>query len=394
MTKLKCMYAIMVIFVPSIVLIVVPNTSLQSIMSKISFQLSKTMYHTGSGPYLLHPKEGPDLTIRAVYFDNRAREGHKNVSVFLIEARKKIIDNDWISACEIDGSTSNDFEVHQLFINGWVGKIIDEKPFLTHTMALLDCYDMKARNGCVTRLHFKSSKNGFVVPVESERPYYMPVVHGGPEYKTASCIGIIYANPPYLKDWLNYQRTIGVDHVFMVADNSFTGVSDSYIKEARESGFLTLEVWTARLKSNIQVQYHSQMLAYHDCMYKSQGSYDYMLFCDQDDFFIPQMKNKSLKYYISHWCFKGTCEFDWNEFYPDCGMKVGPVRDGNLSKLLVSKTHLDTHIKKCLHKLSSILEVGIHDARRMFATHQIVKVPYSVAYVAHIRKYRRPRNKC
>ena len=57
-----------------------------------------------------------------------------------------------------------------------------------------------------------------------------------------------------------------------------------------------------------------------------------------------------------------------------------------LTSLLLSDKHKKTPYKKCLHRLSAIVEVSIHDAQEMLVGYHAVEVPGDVAYVAHIRQ--------
>ena len=118
-----------------------------------------------------------------------------------------------------------------------------------------------------------------------------------------------------------------------------------------------------------------------------------MIFYDQDDFFVSNV-NRTIQYYIDNWCYKGSCSFEWIEYYPDCGMKSNVAKNGNLTSLLVSNTHKITHLSKCLHKLSAVIEIGIHDVQEMVKGYRSVKVPRDIGYVAHLRKWRRPQTHC
>ena len=273
-------------------------------------------------------------------------------------------------------------------------------------MAMVDCFNLPAKNGSRAAILYKTSPNGIVIPAESERPLLIPIPsipeqdseESTNSYKIAACIAVVYGHPPFLKDWLHYQKVIGVDHVHMITENSFVehgGLRQQYIIDTVAEGFLSVDVWVTRLRNNVEIQYHSQMLAYHDCIYRFQGVYDYMLFADQDDFFIPLVPGqKTLHYYIDNWCYKGSCLFKWIEYYPDCGMKPESRADGNITMLLTSSVHKAVPFDKCLHRLSTTIEIGIHDPREMIAGHEAVSVPSQVAYVAHVRRYRRPHMGC
>ena len=391
---------------PVLLFIVLPRVSLRSIADSVSYSLSKKLYNVRDPGYRVDPSSSPDLIVRSVYFDDRRRNGHENALVFLVEVRKFVLSRGRIVACAVGDRRSTQVKVHTININGWVGDYVDEKPFLSHTMALVDCYDLPAQNGTAPSLHYKriDVPNAMVLPAVSLRPLVIipqsnsPVTNSGSgaqQYRIAACIGVVYGRPQsQLGNWLRYQRTIGVDHVHMIVDDSFVdsrGLEDGEVKKSLGDGFLSVDVWKARLRSNVEIQYHSQMLAYHDCIYQFRSRYEYMIFTDQDDFFVPLIPGeKKLHHYIDRWCYKGSCAFDWIEYYPDCGMKQTSAPDGNLTSLLVSDIRNKTPYKKCLHRLSAMIEIGIHDAREVLNGYHAVEVPGDVAYVAHVRQSRRP----
>ena len=386
-------------------LIALPYFSLQPVLDSISYKLSQRFYHVQLPRFIPGTSDSPSMTVRSVYFDSRPRYGYHNASVFMVEMRKTIIHDSLITGCLVGGLFSSEFKIHSLNINGWRGNFVDEKPFLSHTMAMVDCFNLPAKNGSKAALLYKTSPNGILIPAESERPLLIPhtlqstLQESGQKqnsypYKIATCVAVVYGRPPFLKDWLHYQKTIGVDHVHMIIEDSFVqygGLQQEYVNDAIKEGFLSVDVWVTRLRNNVEIQYHSQMLAYHDCIYRFQGVYDYMLFMDQDDFFIPVVSNqKTIHYYIDNWCYRGSCLFKWIEYYPDCGMSPESRSDGNITRLLTSSVHKSLPFDKCLHKMASTIEVGIHDPREMMAGHHSVPVPSHVAYVAHVRTHRRP----
>ena len=50
-----------------------------------------------------------DLIIHSVHFDNRARNGHDNVTVFLVGANKTIFDSKWIIGCAVGKAVASNF---------------------------------------------------------------------------------------------------------------------------------------------------------------------------------------------------------------------------------------------------------------------------------------------
>lgn len=276
----------LILLVCLIIVSVIKQLSLEPLKVKINSQLSKTFYNQ-LGRYNSEFSSGPDLIVRSVYVDKRHRYGHQNISVFLIEVRKHFLyaSAGLISGCVIGDSFTNDINIRPIYINGRTGKLIDEKPSLTHAMALVECFDLPATNGSRASVLYKTHKEGFVIPAESERPVLIPYQYNeSSHYRIAACMGVVYGQPRYLIHWLQYQKAIGVEHVHIIAEDSFRDFDKPYIKAALSSGFVTIDKWKVWLTLNREILYHSQMLAYHDCIYRFQGTYDYVMLVDQDDF--------------------------------------------------------------------------------------------------------------
>ncbi len=49
------------------------------------------------------------MKVHSVYFDDRARNGHDNVSMFLVGANTTIFDENWIVGCGVGNKDAVDF---------------------------------------------------------------------------------------------------------------------------------------------------------------------------------------------------------------------------------------------------------------------------------------------
>jgi len=70
-----------------------------------------------------------------------------------------------------------------------------------------------------------------------------------------------------------------------------------------------------------------------------------------------------------------------------------------MTKVLNSTVHVERNVGKSLHKLSMVIDTGVHQAESVILKaetksvkyhHGIVKIPDDEAYVAHIRKDKKP----
>ena len=349
-----------------------------------------------------------DVIVRAVFLDDRPRYGHQRAAVFLVEMRKTILEKSLIVGCTVGRHNGGSFRIFQLSLNTWLHK---DHPDLTHDFVLLECYGLPSvDNGSVAFITYKTLASGCnsaenhscMISVQSERPFYISPPYKPPtdgrkyNFKIAVCLAVVFARPPWLKEWLQYQKAIGIDHIHMIADDSFVkagGFRNRYIKQAIQDGFLSTDVWHMWLNSS-QVWYHSQGLAYQDCVYRFHHQYDYLFVLDTDDFFVPAVSGEpKLPYYIQRYsCYKGTYTFQWMYFYPDCGMKGEVPKDGNITKQLVSNQYWDRS-QKSLHYLPDTLDVDVHNRGYTLQYYRIY-IPRKIAYVAHMRKGIKPKNGC
>jgi len=341
-----------------------------------------------------------DLFVRAVYFDDRPRDDHRNVSVFLVVCLKNITDKKLILGCQVDDHKASQFSV----------KLIGETPLwrafypqIDHEEVLVHCYDLPARNGSKGYITYKKSPSSEVTIAASERPLLIPP----PRVKPTSSMGVkynmtivtcakIFRQPPWLKEWLTYQRTLGVDHVHLDAEDSFVksgGLEKPWIKELLSEGFLSVDVWKEYL-GMWEIWYHNQGLIYEDCPYRFRGTYDYIVMLDTDDFFVPrEPRELKLHYYINRYCRWngiGSCKFRWVEYFPDTyGFNNKSTVDGNITRALKSFSHYNQGNPKSLHRTTALIDTATHYAYIMMPEYKIYDVSVNVAYVAHVRKWKK-----
>ncbi len=127
-------------------------------------------------------------------------------------------------------------------------------------------------------------------------------------------------------------------------------------------------------------------------MYCYQGVYEYTLFFDLDDFFIPRLPNEtSILYYLNRFLPKNnqaTVTFHWLSLFPECGLTQPKslAKDGNVTRLLTVKQYWDTKNTKfaCRPHLTTCL--SIHTALLLTKNAKAVPTPDSnIAYVGHFR---------
>ena len=349
-----------------------------------------------------------DVIVRAVYFDNRHRDGHSNVSVFLVEVRMTILEKNGIVGCAVGGHIATVFRILPLRLNVlWVHH---HHPELTHDTIMVNCYDLPVENGSTAYIMYKKHNESSVVTcVESEFPLMVPAppehTHSNLawDFTVAVCTAMTYGSPPLLTEWLQYQRALSVDHIHIMAEDSFVlavGVENEALQEAIKEGYVSMDVWKPWLNQR-QVYYHSQVLAHEACLYRLLGTYSYVMLVDLDEFFIPRVPGqKSLHYYAQQCCRYGTkcgsCHFREFMYFPDCGLRGKVDEDGNITANLLSNVTIEQPtVGKSIHIPATIFDVGCQRAEVFVKGYRRSEFPMEKAYVAHIRKGRMPpQGKC
>lgn len=349
-----------------------------------------------------------DVIIRAVYFDDRPRNKHQNASVFLVLVWKPITDNKLITGCQV-GETragAGQYEV-KLIGETKMWRIYPAYNKIDHEEALVHCYDLPAQNGSQAFLYYKTSNVTEERRVKAERLLMFPA----PRITPSSPAGVkfnltfftctkVYGNPPWLKEWLAHQRDIGAEHVHLIADESFfRGIPKElsyHLEQLIREGFLSVDFWIGWLNNGKEVWYHNQGLILEDCVYQFRGTYDYVFILDTDDFFTPRVPGQPLvQHYIKDMCYKGkksSCKFRWVEYYPDYfGLNSSvPLVNGNVTDQLKNYTHLNQGNRKSVHRTQAMIDAATHYAFEIMPGLERVEVPVHKAYVAHIRKGKKP----
>lgn len=99
------------------------------------------------------------------------------------------------------------------------------------------------------------------------------------QYKYNVSICAIFLNEsPYMKEWIEFHKMIGVDHFYLynnMSTDDYQSVLDPYIEE----GIVTLIDWNVP---------HGQISAYWDCVRRIRGESRWVGFIDLDEFVVPR----------------------------------------------------------------------------------------------------------
>ena len=372
------------------------------------------------------PKEGPagngslkystlleslskSIVVRRAYFDIRNRSGHENAVVFMVDVISSLTPN-MFTGCRIGPIESSKVHYQQPGSYRFAIKV----HHATKSVAIVDCFDVYGvRDGDPAFLKITHREIGSLevktVEVKSQGNVIVPqsmkdLSTSHPSVITCVATVRMAEIPPddggMLYQWIRYQKTIGVDHVHVIADDTVVtvgGFDHPIITEALKENFLSIDLWP-RWFNTTEIYHSSQHLGSNDCVYRFQGVYDYLLIADMDDFFVPRGKSKSIKTYLKRWCTgkKASCNFQWHQWYPDCGWSpesVGP--DGNLTTTVHTQKMKKIGNYKSAHQIQALVDVGRHSVKSVLPGYQnMSRVPFREAYFAHLRKGYKPRNGC
>jgi len=92
-----------------------------------------------------------------------------------------------------------------------------------------------------------------------------------------SICGIFKNEAPYIKEWIEYHKLVGVDHIYLYNNNS-TDEFHKIIVPYIANGFVDLIEWKYE---------HMQMEAYHNCFNRFRNESNWIGFIDLDEFIVP-----------------------------------------------------------------------------------------------------------
>ncbi len=349
------------------------------------------------------PSLSKDLIVHSSYFDSRPRNGHNNVTVLFVNVNRTILDNKWILGCGGNNVRATSYEVYSIFENVLMHYWLGPKPVIYENEMIL-CYDLPVKNGSSVYAAYKPSANSsFELLSYSRQPLFFPAPKvkpkEGDDFTVVVCSKLYNIHAPWIKEFIQYQRTLGVDHIeFSVLDSFIKDdgydkrvLNDPVVRDALRDGFINFSVWPETYEKNGEAYNHSENLRKLACIYRYIGTYDYVMPLDTDDFFNPVGPSKKLKDYIRQYCYTepaASCRFDWVRFYPDFGHdgNIGP--EGNVTAHLNVKKNTFQKNFKSVHSTKAIRDASFHDARCpecLAPGYKMISIPQSVAYVAHIR---------
>lgn len=122
-------------------------------------------------------------------------------------------------------------------------------------------------------------------------------------YKVSVC-AIFKNEASYLKEWIEFNHVVGVEHFYLYNNNSeddYLSVINPYIK----SGLVTLIQWP---------QNQAQMECYNDCINKYSQETQWLGFIDIDEFIVPKSTNTIYDFLQPFENKRGSVKIYWRMF--------------------------------------------------------------------------------
>ena len=356
-----------------------------------------------------------NLIVHSAHFDDRARNGHDNVTMLFIGVNKTIFDLKLIVGCGVGSKEASNFTfrftAEDILMHNWLGP----QPF-PYEEIVVECYDLPVIAEEQAYVMYKTATDSLVYSVQSEYPVFVPAPRVKPtgkhNFTVVTCTKIHDKGVTWLPEFVRYQKTLGVDHVHInildtfIKDNGLeTHLKDPYLAQAVLKGFLSFHTWTEWYNNSLkdEIYLHSEVLRKLDCMYRFRGTYDYAFSLDTDDFFTPRIPGQTkVKDYILKWCYGGSvgsCTFKWIYYFPEaCGLVDNKrPNDGNITRKLRSFASWSRGKYKSVHLTSALVDATFHDATCKWCLmpgYKVVHVPSHVAYMAHLRMHSEHKVKC
>jgi hypothetical protein len=335
------------------------------------------------------------LIPRAAFFDKRVRGKYNNSTVILTHIIKSLVKP---VGCVVDGQHTSKVELKALNINRWIHA---KHPDYTHDNVLIFCFNTPCRNNSKVSVMYENPKNKSEIFVtDSEHPLFVPKSRDKSKEFASSVMACTtaFGTPPYFGAWLRYQKTIGVDLVYVNAADTFLlgeAFNDIFLQESLKNGFVQLKVWKEYLKPGA-LFYHSQALYYQNCVYRFQGVYNYAIMSNFDDFVIPASGKdigEILKSLFHPKPKLGGIQLDWMQHYePDGGFDYDEILAGKFTQYIEAKPGMKERNWKSIHRLTATSDVGIHLVSEQMKGYTWMYAPRDTVYMAHFKPNSRERS--
>ena len=114
---------------------------------------------------------------------------------------------------------------------------------------------------------------------------------------------------PYLKEWVEYHRMVGVDHFWLYNDES-TDNWEEVLKPYIDEGLVEVYYWPAGKPWWV----NEQLTAYADGVRRAMGNTTWVALMDQDEFLLPMMDKTVTECLKNHFSDASAIYISWRNF--------------------------------------------------------------------------------
>lgn len=178
--------------------------------------------------------------------------------------------------------------------------------------------------------------------------------HASPHYYLSVCV-IAKNEGPYLKEWIEWHLSQGVEK-FFIYDNESTDDTKQILQPYIQSGIVEYTYWPG---------YRQQLATYDDCLERHRFSSRWIAFIDVDEFIVP-VQDSSIPAFLKRFESFAAVEINWL-VYGSSGRKT--KTEGNVMERF--KCHskpghfLNRHVKSIVNPLRVFNMIGCHEAARI-----------------------------
>ncbi|MEX0595295.1 MAG: glycosyltransferase family 92 protein, partial [Candidatus Paceibacterota bacterium] len=144
--------------------------------------------------------------------------------------------------------------------------------------------------------------------------YFQPAIgqeqHKKLHHNLAIC-AIFRNDAPYLKEWIEFHRLVGVEHFFLynhMSEDNYKEVLQPYVEE----GIVDIVEWPYPISSTLP-WWRIQTGAYNNAILKNKKTVKWAAFIDTDEFLFPVEKDNLLDFLNDFETFGGVCA-NWQMF--------------------------------------------------------------------------------
>jgi hypothetical protein len=210
------------------------------------------------------------------------------------------------------------------------------------------------------------------------------------EYKLAMCT-MFKNEAPFLKEWIEYHRMIGVEHFYLYnndSDDDFDAVLKPYI----EKNIVELIDWHScpehgswDRKYDTFIPY--QISAFNDCFKnRALGKSQWVAVIDVDEFIVPLYGKESLIYFLDDKAANnvGSVSFFWRCFGTS---EIDDLKEGDLVTEKFIRRAANSHnwhsLTKCIHRPEAIGTCMVHHAENFVSPYISQKITTQMFRINH-----------